>query len=145
MTGTRRGQLVDVNEESLVRVTGIIWQHAVVHELLRAVALVARSQRATRCLWVLTRLQACSLRVVVHVIDDHTPLTLDVTSPFGHSVGYVAWANIALGTCRETILFIWARDASCFPKTKFKICNNFLYHKFKYQIISSNSITLWLF
>lgn len=89
-------QLERVDEETLVRVARVEGEHAVVHVLLQALAAVARGQSAAGGLGEQARLDAVGLRVVGHVLDDHTPLTVDVLGAEGPGVLDVARADEAL-------------------------------------------------
>lgn len=104
VTRASRWKLVGINEESTVGITGVQGQHAVVHILLCAFALVARGQEAASGIWGLTCLQTGSLGVVVvsisvvfgDVLKDNAPIPLNVDSTFNLDVVNIAWAQIAL-------------------------------------------------
>ena len=71
-------QTVDVDKQTLVRVTRVIGEHAVVDVLLRTLALVAGSQGAAGGLRMHARLQPSRLGIVVDLVDDHSPLACHV-------------------------------------------------------------------
>lgn len=90
-----RRQLVDVDEQALVRVARIEREHPVIHVLLDALALVARGQRTARSPREQARLDALGLRVVRHVLDNDAPLAVDVLGAHGASVQDLARADVA--------------------------------------------------
>lgn len=66
--------------------------------LLGASATEARGEGTARGSGKQAGLKPCSLGVVMHVVDNHTPLPLDVTSTLGHGVHHVGGAEIAFRT-----------------------------------------------
>lgn len=98
MAGTSRRQLVDVDEETLVGITGIVGEEAVVDRLLGAVTLVAGSKGAASSLREQTSLQTGRLGVVVNVVDNDTPLALHIQGTLGHGIDDVRGADVTLGT-----------------------------------------------
>ena len=89
VAGAGRGKFEDVNEEPLVGIALVVSKHSMVDKLLGALALVAWSQKATRRVRRQTRLDACRLGVVVDAVDDHPPITVDVSSPSRHGILHV--------------------------------------------------------
>jgi hypothetical protein len=96
VTRAGRGQLVDVDEEALVRIARVEGQHAVVDVFLDALALVARCQGAARSAREQTGLHSLGLRVVGHVLDDNTPFSLDVDGAHRSGVQHLGRADVAL-------------------------------------------------
>ena len=81
-----RWQLVDVDEETPLRIARVEGEHAVVDVLLDAGAAIARSQCAASGFGEQTGLDALGLRVVMDVLDDN--------SPFAQDVGGADWAGV---------------------------------------------------
>ena len=86
VTGAGTGELVGVDEESSVWITGVQGEHPVVDKLLGTLGLVARSQQPAGAVREETGLQPGGLGVVVvtvaialrDVLQDDPPVTLDV-------------------------------------------------------------------
>jgi hypothetical protein len=93
---TSRWQLVDVDEETLVRIAWVKGEHAVVHVLLQAGAFVARSQGTARGSSKQAGLDALGLSIVSDVLNDDSPFSIDVLSTQGTSIGNIRWADISL-------------------------------------------------
>jgi len=106
MTGAGTGQLVGVDEESSVSVTGVQGQHPVVDKLLGALGLVARSQEPAGAVREQTGLQSGGLGVVVvtvavalrDVLEDDPPVTLNIDSPGDLGVVNIGGAKVTLGS-----------------------------------------------
>jgi len=89
MTGAGTGQLVGVDEESSVGITGVEREHPVVDILLGTLGLVARSQQSAGTVREQAGLQSGGLGVVVvtvaitlrDVLEDDSPVTLNIDSP----------------------------------------------------------------
>ena len=90
-----RRQLVDVDEQALVRVARVEREHPVVHVLLDALALVARCQSAARSSGEQAGLHALGLRVVRNVLHDDAPLAVDVLGADRAGVQDLARADVA--------------------------------------------------
>jgi len=96
-------ELVGIDEESSVWITGVDGDHPVVHVLLGTLALVARSQETTSRVWSLASLQSGGLGVVVvaiavllgNVLQDDPPVPLDVHGPPDLGIVDVRWAEVA--------------------------------------------------
>jgi len=93
---TSRWQLVDVDEETLVRIAWVEGEHAVVDILLKAGALIARSQGAASGSSKQAGLDALGLSIVSDVLNDDSPFSIDVLSAQGTSVGDIRWADKSL-------------------------------------------------
>ena len=91
-------QLVDVDKETLVRITRVEGEHAVVDVLLQTGALVARSQSATSSTDKQTGLDTLSLSVVGDILDDDSPFSSNVLGTQGTSIGNIRWADKSLTT-----------------------------------------------
>jgi len=106
MTGAGTGELVGVDEESSVSVTGVQGQHPVVDKLLGALGLVARSQEPAGAVREQTGLQSGGLGVVVvtvavalrDVLEDDPPVTLNIDSPGDLGVVNIGGTEITLGS-----------------------------------------------
>ena len=106
MAGTGRRQLVSVNEKSSVGVTGVNRQHPVVNILLGALAVVTGSQQPAGRVRVQTGLEPGGLGVVVvtvsvtlgDVLQDNSPVALNIDSPGDLSVVNIAGAEVSLGS-----------------------------------------------
>lgn len=84
MTRACRWQLVDINKETFIRITRIVRQQAMVDKLLSAVTLVAWGKGTTGGLWVLAGLEASCLSVVVNIVYNYPPFSLNITGTLGH-------------------------------------------------------------
>ena len=71
-------QLVGVDEETLVGIARVEWEHAVVDVLLEALAVVARGQSAASGFGEQAGLDALGLSVVSDFLDDDAPFAVDV-------------------------------------------------------------------
>lgn len=98
VTGAGGGEFEDVDEKTLVGITGIVGQHAVVDVLLGTFALVAGSEETTSGIGIQTGFEAGGLGIVVDIVDDDSPISVDVTGAFGHTVNDVGWAEITFGS-----------------------------------------------
>jgi len=104
VTGTGTGELVGVNEESSVGVTGVDREHPVVDILLGALALVAGGEESAGIVRVEASLEPGSLGVVVlsvsvsfgDVLQDDPPVALDVHGPGDLGIVNVGGAQVAL-------------------------------------------------
>merc|ERR1739844_633168 len=89
VTGAGTGELVGVDEESSVGITGVQGEHPVVDVLLGTLGLVAGGQQSAGAVGEQTGLQSGGLGVVVvpiavalrDVLEDDPPVTLHIDSP----------------------------------------------------------------
>jgi len=106
VAGASAGKLVGVNEESSVWVTGIDREHPVVDILLGALGLVAGGKETTSGVGEETGLEAGGLGVVVmavsvtvgDVLEDDSPVALDVDGTGDLGVIHIGWAEVSLGS-----------------------------------------------
>lgn len=106
MTRTSRRKLVSINEKSSVWVTGVNREHPVVNILLGALAVITGSQQPAGRVRVETSLQPGGLGVVVvaisvslgDVLQDYSPVALNIDSTGDLSVVNIAGAEVALGS-----------------------------------------------
>ena len=106
MTGAGTGKLVGIDEESSVGVTGIDREHSVVHILLGALGLVAGGKETASGVREETGLETGGLGVVVmavsvtvgDVLEDDSPVALDVDSTGDLGVIHIGWAEVSLGS-----------------------------------------------
>jgi len=99
-------KFVGVNEESSVRVTGIDREHSVVDILLGALGLVAGGEETAGGIGEETGLKAGGLGVVVmavsvtvrDVLEDDSPVALDVDGTGDLGVIHIGWAEVSLGS-----------------------------------------------
>jgi hypothetical protein len=104
MARAGRRELVGINEETSVRITGIYGYHSVVNVFLSTFALVTGSKETTSRVWGLTSLQAGSLCVVIvtitiffgNVLEDDSPVTFDINGSTDLSVVYIRWTQVTL-------------------------------------------------
>ena len=105
MARAGRGELVRVNEESPVGVTGVQGDHPVVDVLLGALGVVAGGEESAGGVGGQAGLQAGGLGVVVvsvavllgDVLQDDAPVALDVDGAADLGVVDLAGAEVALG------------------------------------------------
>jgi len=106
VAGASAGKLVGVNEESSVWVTGIDREHPVVDILLGALGLVAGGKETASGIGEETGLEAGGLGVVVmavsvtvrDVLEDDSPVALDVDGTGDLGVIHIGWAEVSLGS-----------------------------------------------
>lgn len=103
-----RWKLVGVDEETLVRVAWVEGEHAVVDVLLQAFAAVARSQGTARGFREQARFNTLGLGVVGHILNDHTPFTIDVLGADWASVFDIAGADETFTTNPVTLIELFA-------------------------------------
>ena len=104
MARASAGQLVGVNEESSVWVTGVQGEHPVVDKLLSALGLVAGSQESAGAVREEAGLESGGLGVVVvtvtitirDVLEDDSPVALDIDSAGDLGVVHIRGAEISL-------------------------------------------------
>jgi len=104
MTGAGTGQLVGVDKESSVGITGVEREHPVVDILLGTLGLVARSQQSAGTVREQAGLQSGGLGVVVvtvsislrDVLQDDPPVTLNIDSPGDLGVVNIRGAKVTL-------------------------------------------------
>jgi len=114
-------KLVGVNEESSVWITGVQGEHSVVDKLLGALGLVARGKESAGTVREQASLQPGGLGVVVvtvsitirNVLEDDSPVTLNIDSSGDLGVVNVAWAEISLGSDPVAgVVFAWSFASS---------------------------------
>jgi hypothetical protein len=104
VTGAGTGELVGVDEESSVCITGVQGEHPMVDKLLGTLGLVARSQEPAGAVREETGLQPGGLGVVVvpvaialrDVLQDYPPVTLNIDSPGDLGVVNIGGAKVTL-------------------------------------------------
>ena len=104
MARASAGELVGVNEESSVWVTGVQGEHSVVDKLLGALGLVARGQESAGTVWEQASLQPGGLCVVVvtvaiavrDVLQDDSPVALNIDGSGDLGIVDIAGAEVAL-------------------------------------------------
>jgi hypothetical protein len=104
VTGAGTGELVGIDEESSVGITGVQGEHPVVDILLGTLWLVARSQQPAGTVREQTGLQSGGLGVVVvtvaislrDVLQDDPPVTLNIDSPGDLGVVNIGGAKVTL-------------------------------------------------
>lgn len=96
VTGACRRKLVDVDEETLLRIARIEGEHAMVYVLLDALAAVARSQSPAGRSSVEAGFNTLGLCVVVDVLDDDAPLSVHIAGADRASVEHVTGTDVAL-------------------------------------------------
>jgi len=106
VTGAGTGQLVGVDEESSVGITGVEGEHPVVDILLGTLGLVAGGQQSAGAVGEQTGLQSGGLGVVVvtvavalrDVLEDDPPVTLHVDGPGDLGVVNIGGTKVTLGS-----------------------------------------------
>ena len=106
MTGAGTGQLVGVDEESSVGITGVEGEHSVVDVLLGTLGLVAGGQQSAGAVREQAGLQSGGLGVVVvtvavtlgDVLEDDPPVTLNIDSPGDLGVVNIGGTEVTLGS-----------------------------------------------
>jgi len=106
VTGAGTGQLVGVDEESSVGITGVEGEHPVVDILLGTLGLVAGGQQSAGAVREQTGLQSGGLGVVVvtvavalrDVLEDDPPVTLHVDGPGDLGVVNIGGTKVTLGS-----------------------------------------------
>jgi len=106
VTGAGTGELVGVDEESSVGITGVQGEHPVVDVLLGTLGLVAGGQQSAGAVGEQTGLQSGGLGVVVvtvavalrDVLEDDPPVTLNIDSPGDLGVVNIGGAKVTLGS-----------------------------------------------
>jgi hypothetical protein len=104
MARTGRRELVGINKEPSVRITGIDGDHSMVNVFLGAFALVAGSKETASRVWGLTSLQAGGLSVVVmaitiffgDVLEDDSPVTFNINGSTDLRVAHIRWTQVTL-------------------------------------------------
>ena len=100
MARAGRRELVGINEETSVRITGIYGDHSMVYVFLSAFALVTRGKETASRVWGLTSLQAGGLCVVImaitiffgDVLEDDSPVAFNIHGPADLGIVYIRWA-----------------------------------------------------
>jgi hypothetical protein len=59
---------------------------------------VTRSQKSTSRVWGQAGLQPCRLGIIVDVINNHPPVSIDVPGPLGFGINHIRGAKIPLGS-----------------------------------------------
>ena len=103
MARAGRRELVGINEETSVRITGIYGDHSMVYVFLSAFALVTRGKETASRVWGLTSLQAGGLCVVImaitiffgDVLEDDSPVAFNIDCSADLSVVNIGWAQVA--------------------------------------------------
>jgi len=106
VTGAGTGQLVGVDEESSVGITGVEGEHPVVDILLGTLGLVAGGQQSAGAVREQTGLQSGGLGVVVvtvavslrDVLQDDPPVTLNIDGPGDLGVVNIGGTKVTLGS-----------------------------------------------
>jgi len=106
VTRASAGQLVGVNEESSVGITGVDREHPVVDVLLGTLGLVAGGEQPAGAVREQASLQPGGLGVVVvtvaialrDVLQDDPPVTLNIDSPGDLGVVNIGGAKVTLGS-----------------------------------------------
>jgi hypothetical protein len=106
VTGAGTGQLVGVDEESSVGITGVEGEHPVVDILLGTLGLVAGGQQSAGAVGEQTGLQSGGLGVVVvtvavalgDVLEDDPPVTLHIDGPGDLGVVNIGGTKVTLGS-----------------------------------------------
>jgi len=106
MAGAGAGELVGVDEESSVRITGVEGEHPVVDKLLGTLGLVAGGQESAGAVREQAGLQSGGLGVVVvtvavalgDVLEDDPPVTLNIDSPGDLGVVNIGGTEVTLGS-----------------------------------------------
>jgi len=106
VTGAGTGQLVGVDEESSVGITGVEGEHPVVDILLGTLGLVAGGQQSAGAVREQTGLQSGGLGVVVvpvavslrDVLEDDPPVTLHIDGPGDLGVVNIGGTKVTLGS-----------------------------------------------
>ena len=109
VTRATRRQLVSVNEESSVGVTGVEREHSVVDILLGTFGAIARSQESAGRVWSQASFQASSLSVVVmtvsvilgNVLKNNSPKSFNVQSSLDLDVVNLARTQVSFGSNPE--------------------------------------------
>ena len=109
VTRATRRQLVSVNEESSVGVTGVEREHSVVDILLGTFGTIARSQESAGRVWSQASFQASSLSVVVmtvsvilgNVLKNNSPKSFNVQSSLDLDVVNLAGTQVSFGSNPE--------------------------------------------
>lgn len=99
-----RWQLIDVDEQAPVHVTWIEGEHALINIFLNANTAIARSQSTTRGTGKQTSFRTLGLSVVGNILNDDTPLTIDVLGADGTRIFNVTRADIPF-TANPVALF----------------------------------------
>ena len=100
MTGAGTGQLVGVDEESSVGITGVEGEHSVVDVLLGTLGLIAGGQQSAGAVREQAGLQSGGLGVVVvtvaitvrDVLEDDSPVAFNIHGPADLGVVNIRWA-----------------------------------------------------
>ena len=103
MARAGRRELVGINKETSVRITGIYGDHSMVNVFLSAFALVTGGKETASGVWGLTSLQAGGLSIIVmaitvffgDVLEDDSPVTFNINGPADLSIINIRWAQVA--------------------------------------------------
>lgn len=104
MARAGRRELVGIDEETSIRITGINGNHSMVNVFLGTFALVTWGKETTSRVWGLTSLQTGSLGVIVlaiaiffgDVLEDDSPVTFNINGPTDLGVVNIRWAQVTL-------------------------------------------------
>jgi len=102
MARAGRRELVGINKETSVRITGIYGDHSMVNVFLSAFALVTGGKETASGVWGLTSLQAGGLSIIVmaitvffgDVLEDDSPVTFNIDCSTDFSVVNIGWAQV---------------------------------------------------
>jgi hypothetical protein len=98
MARASRRKFENVDKQAFVRITGVIGQHPLVNVLLGAFTLITGSEKSASWIWSQTGLKAGRLGVIVSVVDNDSPIPIDVTSTLGHSIEDLWRTQVPIGT-----------------------------------------------
>ena len=98
MARASRREFENVDKKALVGVARIKSQHSFVHVLLRTFALVARGQQSAGRIGSQASFQSSGLSVIMSVVHNDSPISVNVSRAFRHSVQDFRGAQVALGS-----------------------------------------------
>ena len=135
VTWAGRRELEDVDENSFVGITRVEGQHPVVDVLLRALGLIARSQKSAGRIREEAGLESRGLRILENAVDDGPPFAVDVSGALGHGVDHLGGAKVALGP--DPVRRVVGRAALWSPSVRRVVKQVFL------QQLNLKNILIW--
>jgi len=109
MARTSRRKFEDIDEKALVGITRIKSQHSFIDIFLSALALVTGSQKSASRIRSQASFQSGSLGVVMSVVDNDSPVSVNVSGTFRHGVQDFRGTQVTFGP-NPVRNIIWTRS-----------------------------------
>ncbi len=142
VTWAGRRKLEDVDENSFVGITRVKGQHPVVDVLLRALGLIARSQKSAGRIREEAGLESRGLGILENAVDDGPPFAVDVSGALGHGVDHLGGAKVSLRP--DPVRRVVWRAALWSPSVRRVVKQVFLQQlNYSHLNVSQHNILIW--